>query len=117
MQNFFRRGVTVLADGFESLPLFLVEFDLILSSTTHAACLLLLDSIPYFSNVTPLGKNEALCLKIDQVVITTKKDNWIGNHFQEIEVKNALNAVLVDAKVDLPVDTILELIKQQHDYQ
>ncbi|MDT9193652.1 MAG: restriction endonuclease subunit R [Limnospira sp. PMC 1279.21] len=64
-----------------------------------------------------LDKDEALALKIDQVVITTKKDNWIGNRFPEIEVKNALNAVLVDAKVDLPVDTILELIKQQHDYQ
>ncbi|MDT9180639.1 MAG: hypothetical protein P5702_24040 [Limnospira sp. PMC 1291.21] len=50
-------------------------------------------------------------------MITTKKDNWIGNRFKEIEVKNALNAVLVDAKVDLPLNQLLELIKQQHDYQ
>ncbi|MGI0496247.1 type I restriction endonuclease subunit R [Limnospira platensis] len=64
-----------------------------------------------------LGKNEAIALAIDEVVKTTKKDGWIGNRFKEREVKNAVDSVLSNAKLDPDLDQLLELIKQQHDYQ
>ncbi|MBD2573939.1 type I restriction endonuclease subunit R [Arthrospira platensis] len=64
-----------------------------------------------------LGKNEAIALAIDGVVKTTKKDGWIGNRFKEREVKNAVDSVLSNAKLDPDLDQLLELIKQQHDYQ
>ncbi|HIK12237.1 MAG TPA: type I restriction endonuclease subunit R [Oscillatoriaceae cyanobacterium M33_DOE_052] len=64
-----------------------------------------------------LGKNEALALQIDEAVKTTKKDSWIGNRFKEREVKNAINAILSYANIDLDINQILELIKNQHEYQ
>lgn len=64
-----------------------------------------------------LGKNEAIALAIDEAVRTTKKDNWIGNRFKEREVKNAVYSVLSNAKLDRDLDQLLELIKQQHEYQ
>ena len=67
-----------------------------------------------------LGKNEALSLQIDEAVRTTKKDSWIGNRFKEREVKNAVKAILINYNLDnldLDIDNILEIIKQQHEYQ
>jgi len=64
-----------------------------------------------------LGKNEALALDIDRVVRTTKKDSWIGNRFKEKEVKNAVNAIVINYNIEIDIDKVLELIKKQYEYQ
>ncbi len=62
-----------------------------------------------------LGRDEALVLQIDTAVRLTKKDDWISNRFKVKEVRNALITAVGDRDVD--IDELLELVKNQHEYQ
>ncbi|MEZ5759095.1 MAG: type I restriction endonuclease subunit R [Emcibacteraceae bacterium] len=60
------------------------------------------------------GQDEALTVAIDAAVRVTKKANWVGNITKEREVAGAIYEVVKDEKL---VDPILELVKNQHEYQ
>lgn len=62
-----------------------------------------------------LGNDEALALRIDTVVRNTKKENWIGNRFKQREVAKAIREAT--AGYNINVDDILELVKNQREYQ
>ena len=62
-----------------------------------------------------LGQDEALVIRVDTAVRYTKKDNWIGQKFKEREVANAIRKEIGDSTLD--VAEILELVKNQHEYQ
>ncbi len=62
-----------------------------------------------------LGQNEALAIRIDTAVRYTKKEGWVGNRFKEREVANAIRAEIGDQDLDLAA--LLELVKNQREYQ
>lgn len=62
-----------------------------------------------------LGKDEALAIRIDTAVRYTKKEGWVGQRFKEREVENAIRAEIGDQDFDLAA--LLELVKNQHEYQ
>ncbi|WP_370931108.1 type I restriction endonuclease subunit R [Bartonella sp. DGB1] len=61
-----------------------------------------------------LGKDEQLALKVDNLVRTTKKDNFLGNKAKEREIKLAITEVVTTAGYD--VEHIFELVKKQQEY-
>ncbi|MES2027045.1 MAG: HsdR family type I site-specific deoxyribonuclease [Pseudomonadota bacterium] len=61
-----------------------------------------------------LDKNEALAVEIDRVVISSRQDDWRNNSGKIKKVKFAIKAALQDNEV--LTETILELVKNQHDY-
>ena len=62
-----------------------------------------------------LGKDEALTLRIDAAVRNTKKEGWVGNRFKEREVARVIREVA--AGYNINVDNVLELVKNQREYQ
>jgi type I restriction enzyme R subunit len=64
-----------------------------------------------------LEKDEALTLQIDTAVRYTKKEGWIGNRFKEREVANAIREATGSYNVNVDVDTVLNLVKNQREYQ
>lgn len=62
-----------------------------------------------------LGKDEALALRIDTVVRDTKKEGWVGNRFKEREVARVIREAA--AGYNINVDDVLELVKNQREYQ
>jgi len=62
-----------------------------------------------------LDHNEALALRIDTAVRHTKKAGWVGHRFKEREVAQAIRIEL--AGCDVTVKEVLELVKNQHEYQ
>lgn len=62
-----------------------------------------------------LGKHEALALRIDTVVRDTKKEGWVGNRFKEREVARVIREAA--AGYNINVDDVLELVKNQREYQ
>ncbi|HEY9865910.1 MAG TPA: hypothetical protein V6D21_17195, partial [Candidatus Obscuribacterales bacterium] len=62
-----------------------------------------------------LRKDEALALCIDVAVRSTKKEGWIGNRFKEREIERAIRIVIGENNLNIP--DILELIKNQNEYQ
>ncbi|CAD5984709.1 type I restriction endonuclease subunit R [Planktothrix agardhii] len=62
-----------------------------------------------------LRKDEALALSIDTAVRSTKKEGWIGNRFKEREIERAIRIAI--GENNLNVTDILELIKNQNEYQ
>ncbi|MBE9144891.1 type I restriction endonuclease subunit R [Planktothrix mougeotii] len=62
-----------------------------------------------------LRKDEALALSIDTAVRSTKKEGWIGNRFKEREIERAIRAVIGENNLNVP--DILELVKNQNEYQ
>ncbi|CAD5983280.1 Putative type I restriction enzyme HindVIIP R protein (plasmid) [Planktothrix agardhii] len=62
-----------------------------------------------------LRKDEALALSIDVAVRSTKKEGWIGNRFKEREIERAIRAVIGENNLNVP--DILELVKNQDEYQ
>ena len=60
-----------------------------------------------------LGQDEALVIRIDTAVRYTKKADWVGNRFKEREVKN----VIQEEVGTYNADVVLELIKNQREYQ
>ncbi len=61
-----------------------------------------------------VGKDEILVSKIDTAIRHTKKADWIGNRIKEREVAAAISGELDD---DGNLDEILELVKNQYEYQ
>ena len=61
-----------------------------------------------------LGQNETLAAELDQAILSTKKDGWIGNRFKEREVARAVREKLDG---DYSIDEIMKLIKNQDEYQ
>jgi len=62
-----------------------------------------------------LSHNEILATKIDTAVRYTKKANWVGSRIKEREVANAIREEVANYGVN--VDEILELVKNQYEYQ
>lgn len=62
-----------------------------------------------------LRKDEDLALSIDTAVRSTKKESWIGNRFKEREIERAIRAAIGENNLNVP--DILELIKNQNEYQ
>ena len=61
-----------------------------------------------------VGQDEVLVTKIDVAIRHTKKANWIGSRIKEREVAAAISEELDD---DSQLDEILELVKNQYEYQ
>ncbi len=74
-----------------------------------------LDTVAKRSLYDNLGKDEALALRIDTVVRNTKKEGWVGNRFKEREVANVVREAA--AGYNINVDEVLELVKNQREYQ
>ena len=62
-----------------------------------------------------LGKDEALALRIDTVVRDIKKEGWVGNRFKEREVARVVREAA--AGYNISFDDLLELVKNQREYQ
>lgn len=84
-------------------------------STTQSAYPHSLDTAAKRALYDNLGKDEALALRIDTIVRNTKKEGWIGNRFKEREVANVVREAA--AGYNINVDDVLELVKNQREYQ
>ncbi|MBW4680594.1 MAG: HsdR family type I site-specific deoxyribonuclease [Microcoleus vaginatus WJT46-NPBG5] len=62
-----------------------------------------------------LGKDEALAIRIDTAVRHTKKEGWINNRFKVKEVAKAIQTELDGHNIN--VNDVLELVKNQREYQ
>lgn len=62
-----------------------------------------------------LGKDETLALRIDTVVRNTKKEGWVSNIFKEREVTKVVRQAV--AGYNINVEDLLELVKNQREYQ
>lgn len=60
-----------------------------------------------------LGKNEALVLQVNDVVMDSKQDGWRGNQAKENQIKQAIFEVVNDVE---EVERIFAIVKQQSDY-
>lgn len=74
-----------------------------------------IDSAAKKSLYDNLGQDEALVLRVDTAVRHTKKDDWVGHRMKEKEVRRAIS-LEVDG-YDVDVDELLELVKNQYEYQ
>jgi type I restriction enzyme, R subunit len=64
-----------------------------------------------------LGKNEALANKLDEKIMSTKKDSWRNNTHKTREVEYAIIDVLEEFEVKEQVpEYVLNLVKNQQDY-
>ena len=78
-----------------------------------------------------LGKNEALALAVDAAVRASKQDDWRSNPFKVKKVMNAIRRALENFPASFTgemketvasgggsdgAETVLELVKQQHEY-
>lgn len=62
-----------------------------------------------------LGKDEDLAIRIDTAVRDTKKEGWINNRFKVKEVAKAIQTELDGHNIN--VNDVLELVKNQREYQ
>ncbi|MBN1274233.1 MAG: HsdR family type I site-specific deoxyribonuclease [Candidatus Aminicenantes bacterium] len=60
------------------------------------------------------GPAEIAAIKIDEAVLSVKKDDWRGMRAKRIEVRNAIKSVLINA--DELVDEIYKIIESRNDY-
>jgi type I restriction enzyme R subunit len=60
-----------------------------------------------------LGKNEALVLQVNDVVMDSKQDGWRGNQAKENQIKQAIFEIVNDVE---EVERIFAIVKQQSDY-
>ena len=60
-----------------------------------------------------LEKDEKLSIALDEEILYKKKDDWRGNHFKELELKNTIKKYIQDE--DLRI-TIFELVRNQDEY-
>jgi type I restriction enzyme R subunit len=74
-----------------------------------------MDTVAMKSLYDNLDNDEALVLQVDTAVRITKKDGWTGNRMKEKEVRIALMKAIGDN--DVNIDDLLELVKNQHEYQ
>jgi type I restriction enzyme R subunit len=62
-----------------------------------------------------LGNDELLATKIDTAIRYTKRADWVGDRIKERQVANAIREESVGYDVDIA--DVLELAKNQHEYQ
>lgn len=62
-----------------------------------------------------LNNDEVLANKVDAAIRYTKKADWVGDRFKEREIANAIREE--SAGYDVDITAILELAKNQRDYQ
>ncbi len=62
-----------------------------------------------------LGNDEVLASKIDTAIRYTKRADWVGDRVKEKQVANAIREE--SAGYDVDVAEVLELAKNQHEYQ
>lgn len=62
-----------------------------------------------------LGQDEVLAIRMDTAIRYTKKEGWIGNRFKEREVARVIREEA--AGYNINVDEVLELVKNQREYQ
>jgi type I restriction enzyme R subunit len=62
-----------------------------------------------------LGNDEVLATKIDTAIRYTKRADWVGDRIKERQVANAIREE--SAGYDVDIDAVLELAKNQHEYQ
>lgn len=74
-----------------------------------------LDTVAKRAIYDNLGADEALALRIDLAIQQTRKHKWVGNRFKEREVAAAIRAVLEEQDVNM--DALMELVKNQREYQ
>ena len=60
-----------------------------------------------------LGGDENIAIDLDEVIRSTKKDDWRGNRMKEKEVRIAIRKRLGDDEL---VDEIFKLVKKQDEY-
>ena len=74
----------------------------------------------FFDNLDPLPENrrEAAAVAIDAAIRRTKQDDWRGNRFKKIQVRNAIARVIQEkfSDNDLDVNALLELAVNQSEY-
>lgn len=63
------------------------------------------------------GQNELLVIKINDAVLQTKRESWIGDRFKEREVARAIMEATQGLEIDVDVPAILEIVKAQKEYQ
>ena len=65
-----------------------------------------------------MGKNEELANKLDEKIMTTKKDSWRDYKMRLKQVRNAIKDVLKDYGIteDEEVSRIFDIVKNQRDY-
>jgi type I restriction enzyme R subunit len=61
------------------------------------------------------GLTEERAVAVDQAVMRTKPDQWVGNAMKERRVKRAIRAVLLDGNEQL--DELFDLIKARDEYR
>ncbi len=65
-----------------------------------------------------LGEDENLALAIDRIIRETKKDDWCGHSFKELEIERAIDGVLKTTGYDgYDAKQILELARHQSEYR
>lgn len=74
-----------------------------------------IDTVSKKSLYDNLGGDEVLVAKVDMAVRYTMKDDWTNNLFKTKEVRRVLVREVKNYDVD--VDDLLELVKNQRDYQ
>ncbi|WP_348620012.1 type I restriction endonuclease subunit R [Pedobacter lusitanus] len=65
-----------------------------------------------------LGRNEAMAVKLDNKILTTKKDGWRDNIQKSKAVRNAITEVLKSYSItdDNEIHRIFDLVKNQREY-
>src|SRR5699024_7263457 len=61
--------------------------------------------------------NEALAQTIDEVVMTTKRDSWVGHAIKERQLQIALRKQLPDDFPEAQFVELFELLKARHEYR
>ena len=75
----------------------------------------------FFDNLPddmPVDRRTAMAIAIDEAIIDARSDEWRGNIFKELEVRNAIEIVILDDFDDdtIDVDKIFNITKSQDEY-
>ena len=59
-----------------------------------------------------------MAIAIDEAIIEARSDEWRGNGFKELEIRNAIEIVILDDFDDdtIDVDNIFNIAKSQDEY-
>jgi len=74
-----------------------------------------IDTTPLKALYDNSGNDEELALRIDNAILTTKRADWVGSRLKERQVRGAVVDACKGANID--IDSLMELIKSQHEYR
>ena len=59
-----------------------------------------------------------MAIALDEAVLNSREDDWRGNRFKELQVRQAMAKVVAEAFADyaVDIDALFELVKNQHGY-